>query len=142
MSILQDNLFILFGVVVIIIAILKPDRKKYLKKNGIKTEGVIFSITKQENLGTRSSDDYSVSDSVEVRFTTKEQAWITGRLTQDFELYYTGQYKNGEKVTVYYDQADPNKFLVDTKQSVISARIFILLAGLLFLSIGIYKLLQ
>jgi len=38
-------------------------------------------------------------------------------LRQDFAIYFTNQYKVGDKVSVYYDIKNPENFLVDTKQS-------------------------
>ncbi len=77
---------------------------------------------------------------VTVRFVTKEQEWITGEMKQEFAIFFTGQYKAGETVDVYYDPAKPSNFFIETGQSENKARLFIAAIGMIFCLIGLYQL--
>ena len=79
-------------------------------------------------------------DKVTVRFVTKNKEWITGNLKQEFAIFFTGQYKIGESVEVYYDPKNPSDFFVDTKQSGKTGRLLLAAIGVIFFLIGVYQL--
>ena len=60
---------------------------------------------------------------------------------QGFQFFYTGQYKDGEKVKVFYNKEDPYHFYVDSKQSEMFGRIIGAVIGLVIIIIGLYQLL-
>jgi hypothetical protein len=123
---------IMIGLIMIGISMLLDSKKSKLKDTGIATDGIIF---KQE----LSNSIDKVSDTIIVRFVTQKQEWITGIIQQDFQLFYTGQFKNGEAIMVYYGQDNPSNFYVDTKQSELLGRVFIGIIGFLFIMVGLYK---
>jgi len=143
----QDNyiqylpyLFLAIGLIAIAFSVLYVSKKSKLKQTGICVAGIIF---KQEINYNQSSDNSSLSnDKITVRFVTQKKDWVTGKIDQDFQFIYLGQYKDGDPVKIYYDEQDPSSFYVDTKQSEIIGRVLIATIGLAFLAIGLFKLLN
>ena len=117
-------------------SLLKKSVKSKLIKTGIKTEGIIF-----EQEYTHSPDNIRMKDEIRVRFVTQNQLWITELIKQDFAVFYTNQYKNGEKVTVYNEESNPLNFYVTSKQSELAIRITGALTGLGLCVIGLYLML-
>ena len=103
---------------------------------GEKTEGIIFEL---ESSGAGYNNS-RIKDKVTVRFVTKSKEWITAEIKQESAIFYTGQYKPGEKVDVYYDPLDPENFYVGTKQSETKNRLLMFVIGMVFLSVGVYGL--
>lgn len=101
------------------------------------TEGIIFD--QDENDFSFYAADASKTKIV-IRFVTQREEWITGVMNQDFQVLYTGQYKNGDKVKVYYDEKVPSNFYVDTKQPEWLGRLILGITGLVFALIGLYQL--
>ncbi len=92
--------FFLTGITALLYALLKEDKIEKLKSTGEQCEGIIFQQSQKNNY---SSDNSNYNDSVTVRFVTKKQEWITADMKQDFAIFYSGQYKDCDKVIVYYD---------------------------------------
>ena len=132
----QPYIFIATGLLVLGFSVFSESGKSILKKTGVPVDGIIF----EQDYSNNSGSTYT-KDKISVRFVTQTLEWITGTIEQDFQTFYTGQYKNGETVKVYYDKDNPSNFYIDTKQSELIARIVIGLVGLLFSFIGIYGLL-
>lgn len=132
-------IFFLIGLVFLIIALFMKDRLRDLKKTGIKTEGIVFKTEKQERYFNNSDRAIYINDKITIRFTTEKGEWITGEIKQPFAFYFSGQYKAGEKVVVYYDDKSPSDFYVSSGQSATMARIVFALAGLIFVIVGVYK---
>ena len=125
--------FIITGLVATLLSIFKATKNKSLLQSGQKTEGIIFD---QES----SSFDNNVSDKVTVRFVTEKQEWITKEINQGFAISFTGQYKKGGRITIFYDKENPNDFCVDNKQSEIIGRVITFLIGVVFIAIGLYQI--
>ena len=115
--------------------------KSKLKQTGIAVDGIVFEQG-FDNSFNQSFDNSSsfTKDKVTIRFVTQTGEWITGVIKQDFQVFYTGQYKNGDTVKVYYDKDNPSDFYVDTKQSELTGRLVFGSVGLIFLLVGLYKL--
>ena len=86
--------------------------------------------------------DNNVNDKVIIRFVTRKQEWITGPIDQDFKIFFTGQYKDGDTVKVYYNPTLPSEFYVDTKQSELVTRIIGGLTGTCLTIIGLYMVFE
>ncbi len=125
------------GLIAIAFSILYVSKKSKLKQTGICVDGIIF----KQDTEDYSQSDISAENKITVRFVTQKKDWITGDIGQDFQFFYSGQYKDGESVIIYYDEHNPSNFYVDTKQSEIIGRMFIAIIGLVFLSVGLFKLL-
>lgn len=138
LSYIQSYFLILFGIGIILYAILKKNSKRDLFENGKKAEGIIFEL-RNKPIGTVFSN---VKNIVIVRFVTDKLDWITGELKNDFPLFYSGQYKVGDKVDVLYDEKDPGNFIVITKQPEKRAKIFAFFIGLILMLVGIFQLLK
>jgi len=136
--------FLLIGLALIGFAAFARSINSDLKQTGILVEGIIFeqdngSIT--FSFGDTTNNSSSVNDKVSVRFVTLEkQEWITAPIDQGFQFFYSGQYKNGERVNVYYDKNNPYNFYIDTKQSELIGKILFAIIGIIFLIIGLYRL--
>ncbi len=130
-------LSITYGLGSILYCLLTDTKYEKLKKTGLKAEGIIFDLDYDTNPIT-SFNDSNIKDEVTVRFVTKDKEWITGKIKQPFALYITNQYKPGEKVIVYYDPNNPSDFFLDSKQSEFFGRLFVLITGILTLTLGLY----
>jgi hypothetical protein len=135
-------LIIFIGFVVTAVAIFYKSEKLKLKETGIHVEGIVFKQEVSNSFNDSFSDNYNnQKDKVTVRFVTKKGEWITGLIQQDFQIFYTGQYKDGEKIQVYYDEKNSSHFYVDSKQSDTIGRAIIALAGIAVIIYGIYDIL-
>ena len=134
-------IFLGIGSVSIAIAIFFKSSKSILKETGIEVEGIIFKQERNTNFITQIDDSSSsINNRITVRFVTKKQEWITEVIKQDFQLFYTSQYKDGNTIKIFYDESNPSNFFVDTKQSEYIVRIMFSIVGLVFISIGLYKI--
>ena len=134
-------IFLSIGSVSIAIAIFFKSSKSILKETGIEVEGIIFKQERNTNFSIQIDDSSSsINNRITVRFVTKKQEWITEVIKQDFQLFYTGQYKDGNTIKIFYDESNPSNFFVDTKQSEFIVRIMFSIVGLVFISIGLYKI--
>lgn len=132
-------LFIFIGLVVFVSPFLRSkDNKSLLKNTGIKAEGIIFRIDGSQNRSTTSLGIYN--SEVQVRFVTKSMEWITAPLRQEFHVSFSGQYKQGDKVDVYYNPSSPNEFFVDSKQNPLFGKLIFIVVGLVLIVIGLWKL--
>ena len=129
--------FIAIGLGTMVYAFFKDSPKGKLKETGFEAIGIIFTQDRDYKI-FRFLNSNGVNDAITVRFVTDKKEWISGLIDQPFQLFYTWQYKNGEKVKVYYDRDNPGNFYVDTKQSELMGRIFVALIGISFAAIGIY----
>jgi hypothetical protein len=139
---LQPFIFILVGIVLLLMAVLKKATKANLKQSGLKTEGIVYGLERQTDSTSPISDSSNVKDKVIVRFVTNNEEWITGDIKQEFAAFFTGQYKEGQKLDVYYDPKNPSDLFVDTKQCEIIGKILFVIVGLASCLIGLYKLLN
>ena len=108
-------------------------KRSKLKQTGIPVDGIIV----ERDIG---NSYYLVKDKITIRFVTLNQEWITALIDQDFQVSYTGQYKEGETVKVYYDKDNPSNFYVDTKQSELKGKLIAAVVGLAFVLCGLYEL--
>ena len=137
----QPYIFLAVGLIVLAVSLLFESKKSRLKETGIAVDGIVFSQeSANTTIGSSTGSYTSVKDKVRVRFVTKNEEWITGVIEQDIQFFYTGQYKDGDTVQVYYDKDNPSNFYVDTKQSEIIGRLIIGGIGTIFTLIGLYQL--
>ena len=134
-------ILILIGTTCTLFGIFKKSKESALKANGKKAEGIIFSLeaSRKNDIDAHARN---VQDIVTVRFVTESQEWITAEVKQDFAIFYTKQYKEGDTVQVYYDPKNPKSFYVDLKQSETLSRLFFSVGGLILIGVGLYKLLS
>jgi len=137
---LRPFAFLLTGSIFILLAIFRRSKQAVLKTKGKKAEGIIFPLERNRS---SNSDDFSprVKEKVTIRFVTESQEWITAEIKQDFGIFYTKKYKEGDTVQVYYDPENPSSFFVDTNQLETSSRLLLAIAGLVCFALGIYQLL-
>jgi Protein of unknown function (DUF3592) len=140
MEVLQPFIFIVLGLVAVVFALRKSTKNEHLKKNGLKTEGIIFQVDIQ-NASSADSELNSTEQNVLVRFTTNADEWITEPISQDHAISFAGQYKQGDKLIIYYNPTNPKEFYVDSKQSEFIGRLVPAILGLIIIGIGLFKLL-
>lgn len=129
--------FMAFGAGATAYAIFKDSPKSKLKENGLEAEGIIFTQDREYKMFRVLNSNY-INNNITIRFVTEKKEWITGEIDQPFQMFYIWQYKNGEKVKVYYDKDNPSLFFVDTRQSELIGRISVAFTGLNFAAVGIY----
>lgn len=140
MTELIPYLFIVLGIILLLFALLKKTKTTELKHTGEKAEGIVFDLDRDSNSNRDLNFCRTVMNKVTVRFVTKNQEWITGEIKQDFSSFFTGQYKEGDKLDVYYDPQKPSDFIVITKQSEFISRLLFAAVGLILCLTGLYKL--
>lgn len=134
-------IFFLIGLILVAVSIFYKSEKAKLKQTGLVADGIVYEQENGINISVLPNNSYqSANKKTTIRFVTQKEEWITGMIQQDFQMFYTGQYKNGDAVKVYYDPNNPSNFYVDTKQSEGTARFFMAITGLIFIIIGLYKL--
>jgi len=128
-----------FGLGAIAYGLFRESSKSRLTVTGIATEGIIFTQDRSFKL-FRLLNSNNVNDLITVRFVTNKNEWITAEIDQAFQLFYNWQYKNGEKVKVYYDPDQPSHFYVDTKQSELGGRISVVMIGIFVTGFAAYRI--
>jgi hypothetical protein len=128
--------FIILGITLMVVSFVKQDYHKDLMKTGKHAEGIVFDQSVRTD--TSSSSNVLLNTDIVIRFTTEDKTWITGTMNQTFSTFFTGQYKVGQKVDVYYDPQKPSRFYVHTSQSPILARVLMFVVGLVLLLSGLY----
>ena len=128
--------FIILGIFLMVVSFVKQDYHKDLMKTGKHAEGIVFDQSVRTD--TSSSSNALLNTDIVIRFTTEDKTWITGTMNQTFSTFFTGQYKVGQKVDVYYDPQKPSRFYVHTSQSPILARVLMFVVGLVLLLSGLY----
>lgn len=134
-------LLVIVGLILLTIAFFYKNQLEKLKKTGILVEGIVLE---QQLSNSQMYDPENPSlgkyDNAVVRFVTKGGEWVTGPIKQDWQISFSGQYKEGQKVEIYYDEQNPSNFYVNTGQSPIQARLLFAFVGAGLLLFGIYKL--
>ena len=112
---LEPFLYLLIGLIAVLLPIIRRNQSISLKDTGEKVEGIVYDLGRYPYRFSDFENSVSVKDKVTIRFLTKKDEWITSDLKQPFTLFFTGQYKQGDKVEVYYDPINPTNFYVDNK---------------------------
>ena len=126
-----EYIVILFlGIVMVVIALHLYHKRNRIKKNGLKTEGVVYELFNNPSSSINTRNPV-------IRFLTMDQQWITE--ASDIGMF-PGFYKKGQKVSVVYDRENPKQFIIDSKINSLIVYV-ILIAGSSFILFGAYKLL-
>jgi hypothetical protein len=137
---LQPYIFLLIGFASVLLAIFKKSDKATLKETGQKVQGIIYALGQSPDTTSSFTQNSNIKDIVTIRFVTLDKQWITGDLKQEFAVFFTKQYKEGDAVEVYYDPKQPSNFFVDTKQSEKTSRILFAGVGIILSAVGLYQL--
>jgi hypothetical protein len=137
---LQPYIFLLIGLASVLLAIFKKSDKATLKETGQKAQGIIYALGQRNNNTSSFMQNSNIKDKVTIRFLTLDKQWITGDLKQEFAVFFTKQYREGDAVEVYYDPKQPSNFFVDTKQSEKTSRILFAGVGIILSAVGLYQL--
>ncbi|AFD07069.1 DUF3592 domain-containing protein [Solitalea canadensis] len=105
-----------------------------LIKTGISVEGIIFTVEEINSFNTHKTYYQDIT----VRFLTIDNEWITAKYNPDLQLSYSGQYFIGEKISIKYNQENPQEFIILSKQSNKLSKIGLATIGVILMSYGIY----
>lgn len=126
------------GIILILYATFKKSTEEKLKSKGVYADGIVLEQSYKPH---PANDDFSnVPDKITVRFLTRSNEWITAVAKNNFGVYYTNQYKNGESIKVLYNPDEPNECVIVSKQSEQTARIVLVCIGFVLCIIGIIQL--
>lgn len=134
-------IFLGIGLILIAVSVFYTSKNGELKTSGIHVEGIVFEqgYDTDSFFHTHDFETSNIKDKITVRFVTRNDEWITGAIKQDFVLFYN-QYKDGQTVKVFYDEANPSNFFVDTAQSELIGRVLIAVVGLIFTIFGLFQI--
>lgn len=137
---MESYLLVLAGAVFSVAGLILPSKQAALKKKGKKAAGVIFDFNGSP--APFDSSDSSINDSecARVRFVTEQLEWITEDVRNGLGFQLKSNYKAGEKVTVYYDPANPTSFSLDSGVPETVIRAIIMIAGLIMAGAGVYAI--
>lgn len=116
------------AVIILVVGVVQLVQYNRLRRTGTEAEGVVFDVETDTQNGATSY--YPV-----IRFVTDKQEWITKKAT------VSGVYKPGDKVTVVYHPDNPSEFFIRSGNTY-TVIIIIILAGILFLAVGCYLVLN
>ncbi|RDC62937.1 DUF3592 domain-containing protein [Adhaeribacter pallidiroseus] len=125
----SDLLFAVVSIFLLVGGIIKIKNGKYLKKQGKRVKGVIYSLVWERDIY------YPV-----VRFKTTEEVWITKKLNSGTN---PSMHSEGEKVLLLYDPEDPDLVEINSEISLtIIPVISIILgwAGLIYVVLSLFDL--
>ncbi|WP_419698852.1 DUF3592 domain-containing protein [Mucilaginibacter sp. NFX135] len=136
MNVSIDELLLLAsGAFLVVLGIGKLNERRKLLKTGAKVDGVVFSVEEEWGVGTRRSRLYYPV----IRYVTIEKEWVTKR----YEVgTYPPAYNEGDHVTVIYDLADIEHYIIDNITTKLLGPVFIILGILLMLGVGAYYILN
>jgi hypothetical protein len=125
---------ILAGACCIYVFLERSKREHYLRKKGVRAEGIIFDFADTDQDFTNSSGSSTAYPVI--RFVTQSGEWITKQYTITHSSL-----RQGDKVTVYYDTTNPREFYVEIGG--IGALLpAILVTGIAATGFGLYNLVQ
>ena len=111
----SDILFATGSIILIVGVIIKSRDGNYLKSQGIRVKGVIYSLALERNVY------YPV-----VRFKTTEEVWITKKL--EFGTN-PSRYSEGEKVLLLYDSENPNLVEISSESTLTIIPVILVMVG-------------
>lgn len=130
-------IFLIIGTVAVAGAFLKKDGDTL--KNGVKAEGVVFKNDSGASVSI--SNKTSNRTFIWIRFVTATGEWITEELGFDnVSFTYTGQFKEGKKVSVIYNPENPKEFLIVQNISQDIVKWVLILVGIIFSGMGLFSI--
>lgn len=138
-------LFFVGGIVSLIYYLIERKKQKNntIKETGVLTEGIISNLEKSPSSNNSfENNNLEVMDKITINFKTKKNESITTELKQNLAIFYTGQYKIGEKIELYYNPTNPKQIYVETKQSESNSSLLIIGVSFVLILIGLFLLIQ
>ena len=140
---IQPYLFCISGLIFIFFAIFKNARAENLSIGSERAEGTIHELQSTTNLsGNTIEHDSIAEDRIVVKFVTRHKEWITAPLENQRGVVNPNKFKPRDKVDIIYNTGNPTDFIIETKRSEKTARIFIAVVGVLFLVTGLLQILM
>ena len=131
-------LFSLVGSALVLTALLIKKKNKPFYENALQAEGTIIDLSVRTprpfKIKPYSEPAYS---QVTIEFVTNNDQIIQSDIDTNLTIFYTGQYKKGDKVKLLYNPEKPTEFVVNTSQSTTMARLLFVFVGLFLLLTGI-----
>jgi len=132
---IDELLLIAGGAFLVVLGIGKLNERCKLLKTGAKAEGVVFSLEEEWGVGRERSKLYYPV----IRFVTLEKEWVTKRYDIGTN---PSAYNEGDRVTVIYDKADIEHFIIDNITTKLLGPVCIIIGVLLMIGVVIYYILH
>jgi hypothetical protein len=130
--------FSLVGIVLVTIAIFTKQKPKPIFDKVLPAEGTIIDLgILQPRPFKKIRYSEPVYTQVTVEFLTNSNQIVKGEIDTNLTLFYSGQYKKGDKVNLVYNAEKPTQFIIISLQSTNTARLIMIISGLFLLMTGI-----
>ncbi|MDX1938368.1 MAG: DUF3592 domain-containing protein [Flavihumibacter sp.] len=135
--IIEPVLFFIGGLVSTCLGVKYQKAYKKIIQNGITAEGIVFEFAGSNETWI---GEPAESPTPVIRFVTNKQQWITQEATISF---YSSGLKQGDKVTVIYNENEPEQFIIKSFLTTAWVHYLFIIAGVIaMLASGIYILLK
>lgn len=130
--------FSLAGIVLIVIVIFTKHKPQAFFHNALQTEGTVIdlSIGQPRPFKKRRFSEPAYTQ-VTVEFMTTANQPVQVEIDTNLTLFYSGQYKIGDKVNLLYNSEKPTDFIVTSLQSTKTAKLIMIVTGLFLMLTGI-----
>lgn len=135
--------FSLVGITLVIIGIFAKQKPKPFFDLALQAEGTVIDV------GIRQPRPFKIRrfsepayTEVTVEFLTDSCQSVQGDIATNPTLFYSGQYKIGDKVNLLYNPEKPTEFIVTSLQSTKTAKLIMILTGLFLMLTGIGMILS
>lgn len=122
------------GIILIAMALVIGPKRQYSFANALPAIGTVVELGIRQPRPFKfrrfSAPSYT---QVTIEFQTANNFIVRGDIDANFTLYYSGQYKLGDKINLLYNSDKPTEFIVTSLQSTKTARIIMLCTGLFLL---------
>ena len=130
--------FSLVGITLILIGIFAKQKPKFFFDNALQAEATVIDVgirqTRPFKIRRFSEPAYTA---VTIEFMTKSCQSVQGDIDTNLTLFYSGQYKIGDKVNLLYNPEKPTEFIVTSLQSTKTTKLIMIVTGLFLMLTGI-----
>lgn len=136
--IIMGIVFAVAGILFIMTAIFAQKKNKPFFDNALPAEGTVIDVgIRQPRPFKKIRYSAPTYTQVTIAFTTNTNQLIQSDIDTNLTLFYSGQYKKGDKVSLLYNPEKPTEFIVTTSQAASMARFILLAIGIFLLLTGI-----
>ena len=135
--------FSLVGITLVITGIFAKNKPKPFFDIALQAEGTVIDV------GIRQPRPFKIRrfsepayTAVTIEFLTKSCQSVQGDIDTNLNLFYSGQYKIGDKINLLYNPEKPAEFIVSSLQSTKTAQFIMIVTGLFLMLTGIGMILS
>lgn len=131
-------MFSLVGFTLVMIAMLTKQKPIAFFNNGLQAEGTITDLgVRQPRPFKKRRFSEPAYTQITIEFITITGQQVQGDIDTNLGLFYSGQYKLGDKVNVLYNPDNPEEYVTTLSQSTKIARLIMIFTGLFLILTGI-----